>query len=186
MTSFHTYLKEQDKIDTELETTHKREIRSALRSALHMSSRNGITSRGTLRHWFIKKLDALLACGLANTSSVTDRACHISSLHFDKGMSVVRLAAVYGLKKRTIYNDINSLLDCVIRTAPQYILRSLIKPDTDWILKGCKRCEGDLCWDAEGAHEDKEGEYCCFQCGQRYRFDETGQLVSVYEINIGG
>ncbi len=153
-------------------TTERRRLRAALKWALRPQPDRSFEQNGRLKDWAVRKLEGLLAYGLADKSGLSQRAVESVQMHYVQGVPVENIACHYGVTPRTIARDMVMVLDHVLDQTPNSILASLQPIVFQWKMKGCThlQCGGDLYWDSVGAYGG-DGEYCCLMCGRRYTAD---------------
>jgi hypothetical protein len=154
----------------EISRENRLQIRRAIRWSLRSESwrPNEVNGVSTLR--YDNKLEGLMAYGLVR-NRMPKQVVRILQLHYGKGVPLEKIAFSLKMSIRQVIRYLNQGLDIIIDNAPTGIIVSLCPNTFNWLLKGCRRCGGDLYWDSEGAHGE-DGEYCCILCGERYTVEE--------------
>lgn len=179
---YHNYLKEVEKIDRNLDATWRNRLRTELKRSLAPRPWKSTMSQGRVRAWFDRKLDGIMAYTLADKRDWPQQTVDILYDRFTEGRNINWLSVKYRISERQVYKRIRWALDRVIDTAPEAVIRALLAPDSRWIIKGCLHCGGDLIWNSEGAYIELEGDYCCFQCSRRHRYDNKGSLYLIVQV----
>jgi hypothetical protein len=154
----------------EISSEDRKRLRRTLKWSLRCDPWRRTESGGVVKDWYNRKLDGLLACGLAR-DKLSKREVKIMRWHFERGLPLDKIAFELKLSIRQVSRDLNRALDTIIDNVPQGIIVSLNPAAYEWILRGCLHCHGDMYWDEEGAH-NQGGEYCCILCGHRYTIEE--------------
>jgi len=125
--------------------------------------------------WFDRKLTALVAYGMVDKTVLSERAVKCVSEHFENGIPISTLAAIYGVANETINADIRRVFDYILENVPKHILEQMAPVIKRWVFKGCSHCGGDVKWHEDGRYR-VDGEYRCLQCGRSY--DEKLQMLT--------
>jgi hypothetical protein len=150
----------------EISNEDRKRLRRTLKWAFRCDPWRRTESGGMVKDWYNRKLDGLLAYGLAR-DKLSKREVKIMRWHFELGLPLDKIAFNLKLSVRQVSRDLNRALDTIIDNVPQSIIVSLNPAAYEWVLRGCLHCGGDMYWDDEGAH-GRGGEYCCILCGHRY------------------
>ena len=168
----------------EISGENRLQLRRTLKWTLRSEPWRTTESNGVTKSWYEKKLEGMAAYSLAK-ERMPPRIISIFQLHYNQGLPLNKIALELKLSTRQIIRDLNKGLDLIIDCIPPGIFISLSPGSCQWLLKGCRRCGGDVYWDAEGAH-GRDGEYCCMLCGERYTVEEMekGETTMVQDKNV--
>lgn len=147
-------------------------IRQMLRKALKPNPNAKYKNQQIWPKWLQDRLTTLAIYSFTDKSQCELKKIDCLRL-FSNGCDYQAIAKDLGIKKRTAEKYIYMALDWVIDNTPDNLLSNIPTEFTNFRLKGCPRCSGDLMWD------DTEGEYWCLACAHRY--DEQNQPVAIYK-----
>jgi hypothetical protein len=164
----------------EISPENRQLLRRTLKWSLRAEPWRPTESNGVIKPWYEKKLEGMMAYSLAK-GQIPPRISSILKLHYGQGIPLNKIAFELKLSTRQIIRYLNKGLDLIIDSLPPGMVASLSPGSCQWLLKGCRRCGGDIYWDSEGAH-GQDGEYCCILCSERYtvRELEEGQTAGLH------
>ncbi len=154
----------------------RRSLRRLLRLALHPKTNIKYNEKWSIR--IENRLQALAAFSTVDKSAIPKIKLDCLTLYCQHGYPVDAIALQMTLSPLTVDNYIRDALDFIVDHMNEKVLHGFHPTITQWRLKGCSHCGGDLQWDAEGAYDPNEGDYVCLQCGMRYDVENLPRILN--------
>ena len=153
--------------------TSTAKLRRVLKTALRPRVQSGLAYDGRWKTWFENKIEALSSFALTDRNQAPPIAWDILNMRYVRGIPLPEVARYHNLSTRQADRYINEALNAVIAAMTPGQKASLIRVNYSWKFDACTHCQGDLFWDAEGAHGTTTGEWVCLQCSRRFEIDLT-------------